>query len=104
MDLTTLEDWLKIAQNLSFTGFLILCVGVLAYALYRLYLITQTDWSQVQANTQSIVQLNQSVAALTAKVDQLVTELNASNHTATAMSPALPMPPAVPANATKTES
>lgn len=103
MDLTTLQEWLKIAQNLSFTGFLILCVGVLAYALYRLYLDTQTDWNQVQANTQNIAQLNQSVEALVTKVDQLVTQLHTSNHVAPALSASLPVPPVAPANTTPTE-
>ena len=84
----TLDQWLKLAENLSFTGFLILCVGALAYALYRLYLFSRNDWTQVQQNSQDIAQLNQSVAALIAKIDQLIGEM----HSKSAQPPAAPNP------------
>ena len=75
-----LDQWIKLTENLSFTSFLILCVGVLAYALYRLYLYGRIDWTQVQQNTQDIAQLNQTVVTLIAKIDQLIAELHAANH------------------------
>ncbi|MHB8627014.1 MAG: hypothetical protein ACYDBJ_06090 [Aggregatilineales bacterium] len=100
-----LDQWLKLTENLSFTSFLILCVGVLAYALYRLYLYSRTDWNQIQQNTQDIAQLNQTVATLVAKIDQLITQLHVTNHTSQASIAAAlrmgPIPPADPANGTK---
>lgn len=83
----TPDQWLKLIDSLSFTSFLILCVGVLAYALYRLYLYGRTDWSQIQQNTQDISQLNQNVVALVAKMDQLITEIHLASH--------IPTPPSV---------
>ena len=75
-----LEQWLKISQNLSFTSFLLLCVGVLAYALYRLYLYSRVDWSQVQQNATAIIQMNQNIAQLITKIDQLISELHVTAH------------------------
>jgi len=83
----TLAQWLQLAGNLSFTGFLILCVGVLGYALYRLYLSNQTDWTQVQQNTKDIAQLNQNVEDLVTKIDQLIAELHAAHSNAQPFSP-----------------
>ena len=80
------QEWLKIAQNLSFTSFLLLCVGVLTYALYRLYLYNRIDWIQVQQNANAIAQMNQNIGQLIAKIDQLINELHATQHLAASAS------------------
>ena len=76
----SLSDWLSLTRNLGFTGFLLLCVGILGYALYQLYLTSRTDWNQVQTNTQNIAQLNQNVQVLVIKIDQLIEELHMTNQ------------------------
>jgi len=80
------QEWLKIAQNLSFTSFLLLCVGVLAYALYRLYLYSRTDWAQVQQNADTVAQMNQNIAQLITKIDQLINELHTTQRLTTSAS------------------
>jgi len=62
----------KVAQNLSFTTFLILCLAIMSYGMVRLYNDIRVDATQVQSSLQSVTRLNQDVEALVRRVDRLV--------------------------------
>jgi len=63
------ERFVKIAQSLSFTTFLILSVTAMSYAMLHLYTDTRTDWGQVQVNAQNIGQMSTNVEELVSKID-----------------------------------
>jgi len=66
------EKVVKIAQSLSFTTFLILCLVVMSYGMVRLYTDIRVDATQVQVSLQSMSKLDQDVGALVQRVDRLV--------------------------------
>jgi len=66
------EKVVKIAQSLSFTTFLILCLVVMSYGMVRLYTDIRVDTVQVQMSLQSVSRLDQDVGALVQRVDRLV--------------------------------
>jgi len=70
------ERFVKLAQSLSFTTFLILSVGGMSYAMFHLYTDTRTDWGQVQVNAQNIGQMSTNVEELVGKIDSLLNELH----------------------------
>jgi len=61
----------KLAGSLSFQTFLIVCVGVLSYALVHLYQDNQAAFPQLAANTNAVVQIGQQVEALTTRINAL---------------------------------
>lgn len=66
------ERIVKLAQNISFTTFLILCLAIMSYGIVRLYTDSRSELTQVQTGLQSVNQLDSDVETLVRKVDRLI--------------------------------
>ena len=89
------ERFIKIAQSLSFTTFLILSVTAMSYAMFHLYTDTRTDWGQVQVNAQNIGQMSTNVEELVGKIDSLLNELHTCLRTGSTLPIAFSVTPAI---------
>lgn len=68
----TYEKLIKIVQQITFTTFLILCVAVMAYAIFRMYIDSRMDWERLSMFTDQIEQLDNDIERLIERVDRLV--------------------------------
>lgn len=66
------ERWIKMAQNLSFTTFLIVCVGIMSYGIVELYSDNRAGYERVEASVKTIEQLNVNFDRLIERLDRLL--------------------------------